>query len=202
MIESEPAPRNAVRLTRVVVVGAVVWLALLLCFQIFFGEITDWLTPFLAAPLWLLVFVSGLALAIAGAAGAWVHRRNWRSALVMLLAIPSAYLLLHPLVEAGLYGRFLVQKPSYDEQVAALEANPGRPAEEWQRANRNVRIEEGPPRRIAFVTWGGIPDPWGAIVHDPARSLDQPGHRRRFLFNSSVVSCRHLRDSYFRCSFS
>jgi len=201
-IASEPASPDIARLTRYLLAAAGLWLVLLVAFGVFFGEIAEQLS-LLTPLLRLLLLILGLPLAIGCAAAAWALRARRGRALILLCAVPAAYLLLAPLTRGALQLRFLAEKSGYDAQVADILADSSGPNEEWRRANSgNIRIDDGPPRRIAFVTWRGIPDPWGAIVYDPSGTLVDVESYRLRLFHSNVVGCRHLQGDYFRCSFS
>jgi len=189
---------DAAATLRIQLRAAAGWFALLLGYRLFFGEIVDALTPFVAPLLWLLVLAIGALLALFGLWWAWRIRARWRRALATALAFPAAFLLLDPAGDAALYLRFLAERPGYERAIAEIARNP----DGWQ-SSSDVKIDRGPPLRVAFVTWRSIPDPWGAIVHDPSGALariERP-HRLR-LFDSNVTSCRHIAGAYYRCGFS
>jgi hypothetical protein len=189
---------DAAATARIQLRTALGWFALLLGYWLLFGEVIDALTPFIAPLLWLLVLAIGALIALFGLWWAWRIRAHRRHALATALAFPAAFLLLGPAGDAALYLRFLAERPGHERTVAEIARNPAG----WQ-SSREVKIDPGPPLRVAFVTWRSIPDPWGAIVHDPSGALsriDRPYRLR--LFDSSVMGCRHIAGAYYRCGFS
>lgn len=181
--------------------AAAIWLTVFLAFQLFFGEIGETLTPFIAAPLLLLIVGIGLLIGLFGLCRAFIARAQWRSALLVALALPMAWIATGPLQWAALYARFLVERPGYERVIAQIAHDPAARADLARRNYRRIRVDEGPPLRIAFVTWESIPDPWGGIVYDPSHGLERAEPHAR-LFDSNLRGCTHLSGAYYRCNFS
>ena len=79
-----------------------------------------------------------------------------------------------------------------------------------------VRVDPGPPRRIAF-SWGGILDNWRGVVYDPtgevmkANILDRKTWPNRDdpdyasvagLFGGTLVRAQHLEGNWYLCWFT
>ncbi len=73
-------------------------------------------------------------------------------------------------------------------------------------------VDQAPPVRVAFYLWG-IGDNWDGVVHDPTgivRSATGWSADNKFtaspeavdLFNGDVVSCKHVKDAFYRCWFT
>ena len=84
----------------------------------------------------------------------------------------------------------------------------------WFDEHRGVTysVDLGPPVRVAFNPEGML-DNWSGIIFDPtgevmkADGFDASGNFRApekvtKLFGGDLVSCRHLLDDYYACSFT
>ncbi|WP_121118084.1 hypothetical protein [Croceibacterium ferulae] len=74
-------------------------------------------------------------------------------------------------------------------------------------------IDEGPPKRVAFLKPGGFLDNWSGIVYDPtgdvmladgwiATGQFVAPERITKLFDGDLVSCRPLLKNFYNCSFT
>ena len=113
---------------------------------------------------------------------------------MVLLASPLVWLGL----AAGDLARLAVNRDLY-ETIIAENRTTTRAVSSEDRDDVRYRVDAGPPIRVAFNP-EGLLNNWSGIVFDPtgevmlADGLD--------LFGGNLVGCRHLWDSYYKCSFS
>jgi hypothetical protein len=152
------------------------------------------------------------------------HHRQWRVAWPLMLA-PVAVFAAFPGLNAAAgwavsYGQFQIRRADYEAVIARVERGE-RPFTSVrgriypQSGGLDYRVEEGTPLRVAFPTGGGLADNWAGVVYDPtglARTArgwrdGKAGQytvapEAREWFGGDIVSCRHIVDHYYNCSFT
>jgi len=141
-------------------------------------------------------------------------RRLSRGALLLapaMIGLAVALMVVAP--PLGVRLRFLLERPAYDAALAQLSGGFSVLPQGSLPAGVFLRIDAGPPRRVAF-SWGGMGDNWAAVVWDPtdvvatARGWDrEPGRytaspRAKKLFGGDLVGCLALGDHYYHCGFT
>lgn len=123
-------------------------------------------------------------------------RRAWDAALVFVAAtVLMPFLPLNPLgYQAWTRISFMQHRDAYEKIVARA---PGLP-DHGSFAGETYR-KDGP--RIAFPRSEGMPDGWGAVVHDPANAMLLTDHSNQSAFGSQIQSCIRIERNWFRCWF-
>lgn len=139
---------------------------------------------------------------------------------VVVLASPvlafSAVLLMPASLGLGAHFRDLAflgrNWSSFEEIVARVQVVPG-PGPDAEHRGMIYLTDPGPPVRVAFEPVG-IGDNWSGVVFDPTGDVmlaegfdDVTGQLRGpqrivELFGGDLIGCRHLWDSYYKCSFT
>jgi len=191
--------------------------------------LTAWLVGFVGLSIGfalvpIVFYIQGFAgMAAYTVAGLWLvtaalHprlRTAWLTAPVVAGVAIGLFLGFSTLVGLGYqavgYMQFRAARPVYDDVVHLAEGG-STPAGPY----RGVRfdVEPGPPVRVAFPI-DGIGDNWTAVIHDPSDRVasahgwaDGDGVEYTVapdlqeLFGGDLLSCRHLEDHYYRCSFT
>lgn len=60
-------------------------------------------------------------------------------------------------------------------------------------------IDAGPPRRVAFEAFQGIPDSSSVVVYDPTGTVGDLEGQDAYLFQDEVQSCIHLEGPWHHC---
>lgn len=182
------------------------WLvAVLARFALFFeirnavGVFLDWLPG-------LLLLVAGGVLAIGWLLRLLRNRPRRPSRLLPALGIVVVIILLwglHLGPRIGTAARLWRLEDDYLEIVSNIRDNPDAPLPDSGHA---VRIDPGPPLRIAF-SWGGLLDNWAGVVHDPdggvlAVNDPESASPTRLIFGGTLYHARHLWGPWYFCAFT
>jgi hypothetical protein len=185
-----------------------------------FNDRFKFLMAFAGIPLALAVLAAGAVfLLIRGFRIAW-HMPDGFGQAVAVLASPL--LLVATLAAAlpvlwsgghvGDLARLAINRDRYDAMVAKVSVNP-RTLSFENEAGLTYSVDPGPPVRVAFNP-AGLLDNWSGIVFDPTGEVmladgfdPDTGEfaapdRITGLFGGDLVGCRHLWDSYYKCSFT
>jgi len=194
-----------------VAASTVVW------FGGFLGVPFALLAAFVLAVSWLIVLLLGLKVA-------WVRRERPRQALYAAaapfgaigLALALALPMMWAVAWAYDWAFFLNNRSDYEEVVRlAEEGRFDASVREYQeRDGITFMLDAGPPRRVAFPMPGGFLDNWSGVIYDPTGEVmladgfdPETGEfaapeRITKLFYGDIVSCRHVLDSFYNCSFT
>jgi hypothetical protein len=187
-----------------------------------------WFGGFVGVP---FVFIAALALAISwlilllpSLQVARVRRDRPKQALYAatapLGAIGLALVLALPVVWAVAWtfdwASFLNNRSDYEEVVRlAQEGRFDANVRDYQEHDGTTfMLDAGPPRRVAFPMPGGFLDNWSGVIYDPTGDVmladgfdSESGEftapdRVTKLFYGDIVSCKHMLDSFYSCSFT
>ncbi|WP_126174417.1 hypothetical protein [Altericroceibacterium xinjiangense] len=188
---------------------------------LWFGGFAGVPFAFLAA---FVLVVSWLILLLLGLKAAWVRRREPRKALcagaapvgafglALALALPTTW----AVAWAFDWAFFLSNHASYREVVRLTEEGrfDASVGEHQEHEGIMFLLDAGPPRRVAFPMPGGFLDNWSGLIYDPTGEVmladgfdSETGEfaapeRITKLFYGDIVSCRHMLDSFYNCSFT
>lgn len=180
-------------------------LAVLVRFALFFeirqavGVFLDWLPG-------LFLLGTGAALAVAWLLRGVVRRPRRPWSLVPSTGLVALMILLWgmhlgPLI--GVATKLWRSEKEYLEVIGVIRNNP---ETEPPECRDPVKVEPGPPLRVAF-TWGGLLDNWTGIVHDPgggvlaANEPNRPGDIV-LLFGGCLFRAKHMWGPWYYCSFT
>lgn len=144
------------------------------------------------------------------------RRASLRTAGQRVAIVAISLALAWPVSRVGLWtttwGRFLLNRHRYGDVVGQVTL-----ASATNRGHLppDVRVDEGPPLRVAFV-WGGTIDNWCGVIFDPSRQVlaanafngdwatwsQQVPVGIKKLFGGDLVSCKALSPPYFHCCFT
>lgn len=205
---------------------ATIFFALIAIVPFALGFISSWTPGFgfllfiISAPVALVALLTGgLVLFIRGirlASGETKVRNKVFFFGVTPVLVVCTSLIAWPLLASGSFlgslSRLFINRSHYEAIIANVQAHP-KPV--WFEHDNGITysVDLGPPARVAFNP-AGMLDNWSGIIYDPTGDVmladgfdTQTGKfiapdRITKLFEGDLVSCRHLWDSYYDCSFT
>jgi hypothetical protein len=198
-------------ITGVAVISAAMW----------FGGIIG---AILAVPIGIILAGSWIAVVVIGVRAAWLQRTERgfairaaaTPALGFMLACALALPVVWSVAWALNWASFLGNYRAYKETTQLAETGAfDKQAGIWQEHDGvDFIIDTGPPRRLAFPKPGGFLDNWSGVIYDPTGVVMRADgfdpitgefaapDRITKLFDGDLVSCSHLIDDFYDCSFT
>ena len=172
----------------------IVWLLLGLTLGVEYWALLGVLKPAQILAGYSLFLLAGAALALACLVAAFWRRGAILSALGFVAGAAALILASSALHDTGAFIKFMMSKGEYDQATAVAQTGA-------LESSDSVRIDEGPPIRVAFV-WQGGAGAWAGVVHDDSGAAAAARETAPVrMFGGALVACRPLTKAYYFCAF-
>jgi len=180
---------------RLLLILTLAWMAAVLLRFLFYHELSN---------LWILVYLIDALYLVAAVTLAVFHiLRKKASAAVPVLGIAiiaCVFFFTSFGWKMGAVFRFARMHSSYETRVVEILEIP---KERRNELASDVRVDFGPPKRIAF-SWGGVLDNWSGVVYDPSGEVLRASEFKKDRSNwdaPELQSVKNLFDGDLRYSF-
>lgn len=173
-----------------------------------FSHLATGIGWFLVPTVMILWGLTGIVLLIA-----LLVRRHPRNAIALVLITTALLVFWAPINALGDRLSFSIMLRSGSPAYAQVVADPNLFPRRGTSRGLDYIVDDGPPRRVAFIS-GGLLDNWTGVVYDPTdRVVEAKGWDRvsgeltapediKGLFGGDLVQCRRITGHWYRCSFT